>query len=124
MIQKTRKNILILSLGALFVTACYYDNAEDLYQNFPKACDVSAVSYSIDIRPIINQNCVSCHGAVALLAGLNLSTYDNVKANSAKIKDRINRSVSDALLMPQGGPMPQCSIEKVTAWIDAGALNN
>jgi hypothetical protein len=122
--RNTQKHLIILGLLAAFVSACYYDNAEDLYQNYPKNCDVSAVSYSIDVRPIIDQNCVSCHGGVAPQAGLDLTTYDKVKANTANIRDRINRPISDALVMPQGGPMPQCSIDKVTAWIDAGALNN
>jgi hypothetical protein len=116
-------SILMLS-GAAIMHGCYYDNAEDLYQNFPKGCDVSAVTYSLDVRPILDQNCGSCHGPIAPQAGLDLSTYDKVKANVTKIRDRINRPISDPLVMPQGGPMPQCNIDKVTAWIDAGALNN
>ncbi len=118
------KITLLIAAGAVIAQSCYYDNAEDLYQNVPKTCDVSAVLYSADVRPILDQNCLSCHGPISPQAGLDLSSYDKVKANVTKIRDRINRPISDPQVMPQGGPMPKCSIDQVTAWIDAGAINN
>jgi hypothetical protein len=118
------KNIFIFIGIAIMSTACYYDNAEDLYQNFPKDCDVSAVSYSADVQPIIDQSCLSCHGPIAPQAGLDLSTHASLSASKEKVRNRINKPIGDPLVMPQGGPMIKCNIDKINAWIDQGALNN
>jgi hypothetical protein len=118
------RNVFFVLIVTSLATSCYYDNAEDLYQNFPKDCDVTAVSYSMDIEPILNQSCLGCHGSTAPQAGLDLSTHANVFANKEKVRDRINRPIGDPLVMPQGGPMIKCNIDKINAWIDQGALNN
>lgn len=116
---------VILMFSALFaVTGCYYDNAEEMYENFPQDCDVSAVSYSTDIVPILDQNCLSCHSGSAPQANLDLSTYQNVSDNAASVRNRINLPPGDPLLMPQDGPMIKCNIDKINNWIDQGALNN
>ena len=118
------KRILILAFISGFVVSCYYDNAEDLYQDFPKDCDLQAVSYSMDVVPILDQNCLSCHGSTAPQAGLDLSTYNNVFANKEKVRNRITKPIGDPLLMPPGGPMIKCNVDKINFWIDQGALNN
>jgi hypothetical protein len=115
--------MLLVFCGAL-VVSCYYDNAEDLYKNFPKGCDTTSISYQLDVRPIIDANCIACHGAIAPSAGLDLTTYDKLKANSTKVKTRINLPANDPLVMPQGAPMNQCNISIVTKWIDQGSPNN
>ena len=117
-----RKNILLIMLAAIGATSCYYDNAEELYQQEP--CDVSAVTYSQDVSVIINNNCLSCHSGPNAEANLDLSTYGTVSANAAVIKVRINLPAGDPGVMPPTGPMSPCNMNKVTTWIDQGAINN
>lgn len=104
--------------------SCTYNNVEETYKDFIPDCDTNVVSYSQDIAPILDMNCVVCHGGVSPEAGLDLSTYGNVFANRENIKNRINRPLGDPFVMPQSGPMVQCNIDKVNAWINQGALNN
>lgn len=117
------KKMIVLTITSFWFSSCYNDNAEDMYQNFPQDCDVAAVSFLQDVQPIINNNCVGCHGSVSPSAGLSLITYDQIKNASAKINTRINLPQGNALRMPPGG-MPQCNINKINAWIAQGALNN
>lgn len=121
-----KKTLVLFTFIALLATSCYYDNAEELYGNQNQVCDVSAVTYSQDVNAIIVQNCAysGCHLNPDAQAGLDFSTHATVQANSAAIKDRINRPAGTVGAMPTSGPMSACNIEKVTTWIDQGALNN
>lgn len=115
----------LILIGILFLTSCYYDNYEDLYRNIPNQCDTSAVSYAIDIEPWVNNTCVTCHNASIAVPVMDLSTYEGVKANAAKMLDRVSQPEGSALLMPQGGPkLDQCKIDKLSVWIQMGSPNN
>jgi len=124
--MRIKISIAITLLVGIFISSCYYDNAEEMYQNLPKDCDLTAISFNQDIAPIISTNCGGCHGAVAPSAGLSLTNHAQISAAaiSGKIMDRISRQVGDPLLMPQGSPMIKCNIDKIDAWIKAGAVNN
>jgi hypothetical protein len=73
-------------------------------------------SFSTDVKPIIDNNCVSCHGGSRFP---DVRTYDKIKANASSIKSAIvNRR------MPQGGSLTNAEIEIIRSWVDGGALNN
>ncbi len=115
-----------LSIFCVFViisltTGCYYDNEEYLYGT----CDTSNVTFSKDIKPIIDANCINCHSAGAI----DLTNYNGVKAKvlDSTLYKSISYSYSGANSsknMPSSGKLDDCSISKVKAWIDGGALNN
>ena len=111
-------------MSLLLATSCYYDNAEELYQNFPQTCDVSDVNYSIDVTSIINTQCIGCHSGPTPQGQLDLSTYDNVLSNAGSIRDRINLPKGADKVMPEGGKLSNCDLKTFNAWIDAGAPNN
>ena len=102
---------------------CRYDVEPNL------ACDTSNVTYSSTITGIINSyGCLqsSCHGGSSPGSGFKLDSYAGVKA---KVTDgRLFGAITHAsgfVPMPQnGGKMSQCDINKVKAWIDAGAPDN
>jgi len=121
-----KKILFLFTLVGWLVTGCYYDNAEELYQNYPQNCDVSAVSYAIDIKPMMETNCAysGCHLNPGAAQGLDLSTYGAVSANKDIIKSRVNAPAGSGLTMPPSGPMIKCNIQQLTTWIDQGALNN
>ena len=108
----------------LFATSCYYDNAEELNQNFPQDCNVNNVTYSVDVSGIMSAYCIGCHSGAAPQGQLDLTTYNNVMSAAKSTRDRINRPAGSSGVMPQGGKLSDCDIKTINAWIDAGAPNN
>jgi hypothetical protein len=112
--------------GILLLQACVWENMEDLYPDTPE-CDTSSVSFSMDIKPILSNNCFSCHSnanAPSFGGGLSFEDYTDVSANTARITGAINHK-EGFLAMPQGGDkLDSCSILKFQAWVSAGAPDN
>jgi hypothetical protein len=79
----------------------------------------AAVSYAKDIAPLLKSNCTSCHGGSAPSSGIDLTTYDKVKANASLASSQIQRGS-----MPPGGPLPAADKQLFAAWVSAGAPNN
>lgn len=100
-------------------TACYYDNEVDQYGTTP--CDTANVSYSQVIKPIIDQNCISCHAPGGERETSPFTTYDEVVLYAESAVPRINGS---STLMPPSGKMSSCNIALFTSWVNAGAPNN
>lgn len=107
------------------LSSCTYNSVEDLQ---PAACDTVEVSYSNFIEPLIQESCAyaGCHAGSFPQAQLDLTTYASVRniAENGKLTDRINRAVGDPFLMPTTGKLPPCPIEKIEAWVAAGAPQN
>ncbi|MEO5739683.1 MAG: ankyrin repeat domain-containing protein [Vicinamibacterales bacterium] len=91
------------------------------------------VDYDADVRPILAQNCYSCHGPEAQQSGLRLDLRQNalrggdygpviLSGNSADSK-LIKRLVNGdgGLQMPPTGPLSDDQIGILRAWIDQGA---
>ena len=86
----------------------------------------NTASYAYLNTNIFVPNCVKCHGSGTMAAGVNLSTYNGVRAalvagaaNSSKIYTEVNTGK-----MPPAGPLSALQITAIRNWIDAGALNN
>ncbi|MCB0630883.1 MAG: c-type cytochrome domain-containing protein [Saprospiraceae bacterium] len=102
--------------------------AEDLDcdQNAGGGCNVTDVTYSGSVAPVIANNCQGCHSGTGASGGVRLDGYDQVKnvASSGKLLGAISWQTGYAQ-MPQGSAqLPQCSIDQISAWIDAGMPNN
>jgi hypothetical protein len=120
-----KKSILIFSVLTVFiVSSCYYDKEEVLYGS---NCVTSNVTYSLTIRSIIsNYGCLGCHVGGNPSGGINLETHANVQAQalSGKLYGAISHTPG-FIPMPDGAAkMNSCDINKIKAWIDAGAPNN
>ncbi len=114
---------LLFVVSLLLVTACYYDNEQDLYQISASSCDTTAVSYKTDIEPILQGNCsiTGCH--VAGGSGPGIFT------NHAGVMEKVNNGtfrtrVLDRKDMPPGAPLTDCQLKLIRAWLDAGSPNN
>ena len=85
------------------------------------------ITYSQTIQSIIgNYACLTCHSGTNPVGGFSLEGYANVKAkvDDGRLFGAINHS-SGFAPMPQGmNKMNQCDLNRVKAWIDAGAPNN
>ena len=101
-------------------------------QNTP-AGSVSAVSFSKDIVPILDNKCVNCHGADRIEEGLKLQTYNDVFAGSKNGAVVVPGDASNSLLaelvanhkMPKrGAKLTDPQVQLIIDWINQGALNN
>jgi hypothetical protein len=112
-------------IGVTFLPGCYYDNEEELYELWyaQNVCDTLNVSYSQDIKPIIDGQCATsgCHVA----GGTGNGIFDNYNGVKAKVD---NGSMMDRVVMtrdmPPSVPLSDCNVQKFQAWINAGAPNN
>ncbi len=94
----------------------------------------AAVSFAKDVQPILEQNCVKCHGGSdGKKGGLSLKTYDDLMqgGQDGKIVLPGNAANSPLVEVIMSGKMPkrapklaQSAIDTISAWVAAGAPNN
>jgi len=89
-------------------------------------CDTQNMSFASNIRPIIQNSCQGCHSGTAPSGGINLSTHNGVAAvaNNGRLYGAVARQPGFVAMPFGGNQLPQCSIDKIKSWIDAGAPNN
>jgi len=100
---------------------------------------VALESWGTDVVPIFRNSCISCHGGVGedgeitTEASLDLTTYEGTMAGSEYGTVVEPGNADESLLlemivsgeMPEeGDPLAEGDIEKIRAWIAAGAQNN
>lgn len=71
-----------------------------------------SVGFETDIRPLFRPKDVSVMLAVR---GLDLSSYEDVKANAEMIYERVDRGD-----MPCDGAWPETHVNLFRSWIDSG----
>jgi hypothetical protein len=108
------------------------------------------VSFSQNVRPILNAKCLSCHdgsGEGSTQSGFNVKTYDNLIAGtklgkvivpgdavSSTLFRLISHQASPEIHMPphggqslakgKGEPLTDAEIDTIKLWINQGAKNN
>lgn len=113
-----------VGLSTLF-TGCYYDIESDLYPQ-GQVCDSVAISYAVDVAPIISNRCLGCHNATSNSGSITIETYTQVKAqvDNGMLGCTINHE-ADCSAMPQNaGQLPPCELKAINVWISEGALDN
>jgi uncharacterized membrane protein len=100
------------------------------------------VSFSQDVRPILDQHCIACHqagGAGEQASGFSMVSYEDLMKGTqfgpmivpgdslgsnmlVLMEGRADPSIS----MPHGNmkPVPQAEIDTIRRWIEQGAKNN
>ncbi len=119
--------LILLSLGAL--SACYYDNEEELYPEDPgssTSCDTTNVSYELAVLPILDTHCLNCHDEAAASGNVVLEGHANVmrEANSGRLLGAISHSPGFSPMPRNANKLPDCEILTIQAWISQGAQNN
>jgi len=126
-VEKTTGKLMALCLYPLVMAACSGE---------------PTVSFSADVKPILDQNCVQCHqagGQGEVASGFDLTTYDGVMKGArfgpmviagdvegsnmlVLMEGRADPSIS----MPHGQQKPVSAeeIETIRLWIEQGAKNN
>jgi uncharacterized membrane protein len=118
--------LVVVAVITCIANACSKANEASL--NDGATCDTTAVSYSTDVVNILSNHCYECHGAnsTAGSGGIDLSTYGNLKihADAGHLVAVITHAPGFPA-MPYGRPkLDDCSINKITAWVNQGAKNN
>lgn len=123
--MKKSAGIALLSIAiAIVYTGCSNDKAELVYPCDPM--DTVNMSYKYNIQPLIASNCYSCHAGNNPSSGYNLDTYFQLQKRAAngKLVAAITHS-GGVTPMPYNQPkMSVCTINKIVAWVKAGAPNN
>lgn len=92
-----------------------------------------AVSFAEQVLPILEAQCVECHGEESTELGLRLDTYEGMMAGSdygtvVEAGDPDGSLLIDMMEsgdMPEGGDaVPAEQIELIKTWISEGAENN
>ena len=110
---------LLLACATLTLSMCQKEST------ITYDCTGLTPTYNNDIKAIMNASCAlsGCHDASSREAGINLSSYAVVKAESAN--DRFLGSIEHQAsyrAMPEGeSKLPQASIQKIYCWIQNGA---
>jgi hypothetical protein len=98
--------------------SCYYDNEAYLYGSDVNCTDTTS-TYTSRLAPILNNNCVSCHGAGEFP---NLSSFQDVNTLKEEIVCRVveGNSCSSGAIMPPSAGMSTCDIQAFTLWQQNG----
>jgi len=116
------KIVFFIIVGLLLLSSCYYDNYDDLVVE-SNGCDTINMTYSLNIKPIMDKSCTSCHSGAAPAGNISLDTYDNTK------KSADDGSLLGSMQHESGySPMPKnqvklddCTINIISAWINQGS---
>lgn len=89
-------------------------------------CNTTNMSFANDIQPILTNKCVGCHSGSSPSGGISLNTYNSVNnvVASGQLYGAINWEANYSNMPKGGNQLPQCEIDKIKSWIDAGAPNN
>lgn len=94
---------------------------------------LSAADYARDIKPLLQERCYACHGALKQKAGLRMDTValmrqggdagDLLAQNGALLLERVTSHDLDERMPPEGegAALTQEQIDLLKAWIAAGA---
>ncbi len=105
--------------------SCYNDNVEDLYPD-TNSCDTTNVTYLNTVWPIIDANCIVCHGGEFPSGNVSLSGYDGISAVAldGRLLGVIRHEPNFPQMPKNSGKLPKCDIEKIATWVNAGAPDN
>lgn len=115
------KKIIYIFSSAVILIACESRTYEEISDNTPIT---EQVTYTADIKGIIENNCIGCHSQGGPAAYKPFNNYDQVKASIDNIIDRIQRPVGTAGRMPPGGSLSQSQINFFIKWKADGLIEN
>lgn len=86
----------------------------------------TTVTYTKNVKSIIDGNCISCHSSGRSAAFRPLTTYAEVKAavENTNLLSRIQLQNGQQGIMPQGGRMSQTNIDLIIKWNTDGLKEN
>ncbi|MFA5330137.1 MAG: cytochrome c [Prolixibacteraceae bacterium] len=125
--KRTLSILLLLIIVSL--TACYYDSEEKLYPQVSTSCDLTNVTFSATVKPILQASCLTCHSNAKGNndgGGVKIENYADVVTyvNNGKLMGSIRHETGYIAMPNGGGKLTDCEINQLQTWIDNGTLNN
>lgn len=119
----------IMFLIVVLTTGCFYESEEKLYPVNPADCELTIVTFSGTIKPILQTNCFACHSNSNYLnsgGGIKLENHADIKtmAESGKLMGAVKHESGFIPMPKDGGKLTDCEINKLQKWVDNGILNN
>lgn len=109
-----------LAFSLIFVTAisCSKEYENEVNPTPPSDTEITYIKH---VKPILDQNCISCHGGNTPVANLRLTTYAEAKASaeSQKLVQYIY-GFQGAPIMPPSGKMSSEKTQTIENWVDQG----
>ncbi|MFK7950212.1 MAG: hypothetical protein AB8G11_21660 [Saprospiraceae bacterium] len=99
--------LFFLAVGIITMESCTVDEP------------VTEVTYTADVKPIMDGNCIGCHSGNTPSASLDLTTYANVRA-IAETDTLVMRMNDEVNPMPVTGLLPQADRTTVEDWVAGG----
>lgn len=117
--EKIKNSIILICITAL---ACTNQSEEELFpDNFRNnACDTISISFNTTIKPIIENNCLSCHSTQQPV----LKTYNDISVNATRILGAIKHEPGYSPMPPSSQKLSDCQINQFQKWINNGKPNN
>lgn len=100
--------------------------APDISAVKPKYPCSTSINYTNDVKPLIDKHCaLSCHSASRSMSGIDLSTYEKVKAEAAKPRflGAIKHEGYYAAMPKKNPKLSDSTINVIECWIANGSLN-
>jgi uncharacterized membrane protein len=116
------KNIIGPILSILLFSCSYEKIEPPAANNSEDELIIEDITYTNDVKPILDQHCISCHSPSGSQSWLDVSTYSGAKAQvtNGGIQSRvINESPSP---MPPSGGISQEEKNIIQTWIDQGTI--
>lgn len=90
------------------------------------ACNSEETSFSANIFPLIQDQCLGCHQPTNALGDINLSDYAHVRTFAANglLMGSIKHDAGYDAMPPTGNKMTDCQIAQIQNWISEGAQDN
>ena len=108
-------------LATFLILSCTNASESDLIDQIDPEV---VITYTEQIKPIFDSNCVACHSNPAINgAGVPLTSLSEVQSSieNTDLIDRINRQSGEGGFIPLGGSrMPQASIDLIIQWESEG----
>jgi uncharacterized membrane protein len=117
--MKLKPTILFLAVGTLLsLQSC--DKAKFGTEEPTEPTDPNLkITYTEHISKTMTNHCITCHAGVAASAGLDLTTYANVKS-AAENNNMMGWMNNAANPMPKSGLISVAERAQVQKWIDEG----
>lgn len=112
------KKLIIASICALTIISC----ESNTYEEISQTNEIINPTYIAHVKPIITENCISCHSTAG---GQRPYLESNDEVKDAILNFGLINQIEapSGLGMPLRGRMPQTKIDIIKLWSDNGYIN-
>jgi hypothetical protein len=119
-----KKNLLFYLSALLILSSCETEHLygpDGILEN--DICDTVDLTYTNQIKPLFDGNCMDCHSTDNASGNIILDNYASIKdaINTGKVTTSINYEASGSKFnMPPSRKMNDCKILQISKWIEEG----